>query len=107
MAFVAQEARDKTHCGTCKARYDVRLALSPSDDGELEGFVEYCTALFHHDTMIQFADHFKALLMAVGAGTADSIDDLDMMSAQEGSESPARIPRGAIPRLAFHESVMS
>lgn len=71
---------------TGTAKFDVTLMLEEEEDGEVQGWLEYCTDLFWSDTARQIAFHYVRLLEEAAAHPDLPIANLQWMSADEQKE---------------------
>ena len=65
------------------AKFDLTLALSNRESGELSGVIEYNTDLFDRSRMAQLAKHFSSLVSAVVEDADQPLAQLPLLSAAE------------------------
>ncbi|MGI8637945.1 MAG: condensation domain-containing protein, partial [Segetibacter sp.] len=63
-------------------QFDLSFFITPVASG-LQLSVQYCTDLFHKDTITRMVEHFKELLSAVANGPHQNIGELLMLSKSE------------------------
>nr|VFJ71635.1 MAG: amino acid adenylation domain-containing protein [Candidatus Kentron sp. FW] len=71
------------------ARFDLTLSMeeiekaSKEAQNEIQGFFEYNTALFNHETIERMLDHFKTILYGIVANPEDKVSELPMLTEKE------------------------
>nr|WP_063775806.1 non-ribosomal peptide synthetase [Streptomyces odonnellii] len=64
------------------AKFDLALSLSETG-GRIEGQLDYATALFDHGTAERYAGYLRQVLAGMAEDPDRSVDDLDLMDAEE------------------------
>ncbi|MFK8105307.1 MAG: amino acid adenylation domain-containing protein, partial [Saprospiraceae bacterium] len=67
------------------SKFDLSFNISKRED-TLEVSIEYCSDLFLKETIVRMKAHFQALLAAVAAAPAATIDTYHMLSAAEETQ---------------------
>jgi acyl carrier protein len=67
---------------TLAVRFDLSLGLSETNGG-LAGGIQYCTALFDHETVAHMAGHLVALLGAVAADGEQRVGELALLTPDQ------------------------
>ncbi len=64
------------------SKFDLSFFINESD-GDLECFVEYCTDLYSHDTVVRMISHFTNLLQNIALKSDQRIGSLSLLSPNE------------------------
>src|SRR5262249_39418221 len=66
-----------------RAQFDITLSVSETEDGGINGSINYKTELFHAATIERLQEHFRTLLEDVTSRPDAKISELSLLTAAE------------------------
>ena len=74
---------ERLHSGA--SHFEISVDMWETEDG-LNGVIEYCTDLFHHETISQLVTRFRRLLEGVADNAHQHISDLPLLSESDQNQ---------------------